>query len=142
MFVTTIVCSGKLKVQSSFGSRAGHLKTSRQAVPLLSKWFYGIPRMLLRIASSIQTSPAMYSRPFKPLSRRVLIASTRRECLVSLASRSFLPSLQTRRYAHSKHPQGFSPPDKAELHELRERVQEFCRMIQTDFSPPTVLMYY
>ncbi|TAQ84554.1 hypothetical protein B7494_g7132 [Chlorociboria aeruginascens] len=31
------------------------------------------------------------------------------------------------RYASSKHPKGFEPPDSADLSELRERVQEFTR---------------
>lgn len=62
------------------------------------------------------------SRASRSLSRLLARPDTRLPIQQSL---SF--NLQSRRANSSKHPNGFSPPTPEDLHELRERVQEFAK---------------
>ncbi|KAI0385152.1 isovaleryl-CoA dehydrogenase [Hypomontagnella monticulosa] len=61
------------------------------------------------------------SRP----ARHSLTSATKPSTIIPAAT--VLSSPHSRRYASSKHPQGFTPPSTADLAELRERVQEFTR---------------
>lgn len=59
-----------------------------------------------------KVAPRLFSRSYRQLSR---------------PQRSII-SLNARRAASTKHPQGFVPPTNEDLNELRERVQEFTRV--------------
>ena len=64
----------------------------------------------------------------RPLSRSARLLSRRLTCPNTVLQPRYTSVFQreARRAASSKHPQGFVPPQKEELEELRERVQEFA----------------